>query len=102
MADNNIFHDASALFGPEWQATKVAMSERGEWFMILRIGPAGLQNWCWGHTPEAALDAALEHVEAVRALMRAARARRLAKAPQDYDTSTLPLFGDSMHQMSLF
>lgn len=43
------------------------------------------------------------HVAEIAAALKAEReARRLARKAQDFDTSTLPLFGDGHKQMDLF
>ena len=63
---------------------------------IAKLFPAAFNS------AEEADIAARNHIETVRALQKAARARLVASAPQTYDTSTLPLFGDGHLQQSLF
>lgn len=50
-----------------------------------------------GPTPDL-----IARIRAARAIVAAAERRQLARKPQDFDVSPLPLFGDAHKQLDLF
>lgn len=99
-ADSDFSDLPAGLMGGGWQVTRLARSERGEWFVGVRRGPGSLEFTHWGSTEEQAMQAAFAMIE--KAGKGSGRVNQMARKVQDFDTSTLPLFGDGHKQMDLF
>lgn len=100
------FLDATHLLGAGWQCTPLAQTQRGEWFITIRHGSHGLESSFHGCSGGDVLAQAGRHVLAVNSSFDAAmaqqqRQRLRARPVQQFDTSALPLFGDSRQQLDL-
>jgi hypothetical protein len=99
-----IFTTAEPLLPPQWECAPLLRTERGEWGLpIRRVGSS--PRMVWGVTERDCILEARRFADQVDAMVhrgKVAARQHLAKRPQDFDTSALPLFSDSHRQRELF